>query len=590
MKNHILASIALFGIYRNKNYDTYNLIAQYISAVIAHKEYDTFTPTIIKEDLLELYGICIPTGVIKSVVKNRIEDIQLKDGAFRCSKIPKDKIDKEYSELTKEYGELFEELLKYVRQFNKETNLLSDDYIVNVFSDYLINGYSSESKLDRHFAAFVAGAMDNVNLHQKIDLLSSGLISYKGLSYADSLGTGSWTDKLTIYLDTEFLFSCAGYNGTYYKMVFDELYELIKEVNVLHRKRTRKEEDIITLKYFKDTREVYTSIFNLVKSLINSNAVPDPSRKAIVKLVNESVSEFDVDIQKAQIDSIVKDNYHILYDDNDYDKFIVDPRYVLFDDSALQSLNEKYNSCDDDVIKRKIDYISRILTIINGLRGNASEKVFEKCRYVFLTGSHIGHGASISVRGEDKYVGLATDVDFLVSRLWFRLNKPLSNNRIPVSLDLIARAQAVLTRDVTQKIRMMYEDLVKKNLTDTDKQNLYAILKDADGFLEPYNNTSLEDVLTFIERTNLDDLIEQHHQLKKKAETVQTVTDELMLTKGELTKTKFVVQELKRKVDEENSKTAELVANNNHKDKMIRCLSIVVSILVIGLILLLWVK
>ena len=44
MKNNLLASIALFGIYRNNNQDTYDLVAQYISAVIAQKEYVSFKP------------------------------------------------------------------------------------------------------------------------------------------------------------------------------------------------------------------------------------------------------------------------------------------------------------------------------------------------------------------------------------------------------------------------------------------------------------------------------------------------------------------------------------------------------------------
>ena len=73
MKNNILASIALFGIYRRKNLDTYDLVAQYISAVIAQKEYSEFTASMIQADLKEMYKIDIPIGVIKSVCKKRIK-------------------------------------------------------------------------------------------------------------------------------------------------------------------------------------------------------------------------------------------------------------------------------------------------------------------------------------------------------------------------------------------------------------------------------------------------------------------------------------------------------------------------------------
>ena len=97
MKNNLIASIALFGVYRNSNQDTYDLVAKYISAVIAQKEYCSFTPANIQNDLKELYLIDIPIGVIKSVCRNRIEGVNLSDGVFTCTRIPKDKIEKEYS-------------------------------------------------------------------------------------------------------------------------------------------------------------------------------------------------------------------------------------------------------------------------------------------------------------------------------------------------------------------------------------------------------------------------------------------------------------------------------------------------------------
>ena len=56
MKNNILASIALFGVYRKKNLDTYDLVAQYILATIAQKEYTTFTASTMKDDLKEAFS------------------------------------------------------------------------------------------------------------------------------------------------------------------------------------------------------------------------------------------------------------------------------------------------------------------------------------------------------------------------------------------------------------------------------------------------------------------------------------------------------------------------------------------------------
>ena len=85
--------------------------------------------------------------------------------------------------------------------------------------DYLIDGYSAEPLLDNLYAAFISEIDEESDTRAQIDVLSSGLVIYNGLRYSDTASC-SWTDKLTIYLDTEFLFSCAGYNGEYYHKLF----------------------------------------------------------------------------------------------------------------------------------------------------------------------------------------------------------------------------------------------------------------------------------------------------------------------------------------------------------------------------------
>ena len=120
MKNNILASIALFGIYRRKNLDTYDLVAQYISAAIAQKEYSEFTASMIQADLKEMYRIDIPIGVIKSVCKNRIKGVMISNGSFTCVRFPKDEIEQEYNELKADYDDLFNPLIVYVRKETQE--------------------------------------------------------------------------------------------------------------------------------------------------------------------------------------------------------------------------------------------------------------------------------------------------------------------------------------------------------------------------------------------------------------------------------------------------------------------------------------
>lgn len=587
MKNNLLASIALFGIYRNKNLDTYDLVAQYISAVIAQKQYSSFTPDTMQSDLKELYQIDIPLGVIKSVCRNRIEEVTLKNKEFICDLLPKDEIEKEYNTLTADYDQLFKALIAYVK---KETEVYTDQTIKDRFADYLVEGSIEDTKLNNLYAAFISSNQSDKDIRQKIDLLSSGLISYNGLSYTETAGTsGAWTDKLTIYLDTEFLFSCAGYNDSYPQAVFQELYELIKEINASYRRRTKKEDNLVELKYLKDTRDVYQSLINTAKSLKENNGVPDPSKKALLKIMSESVTAFDVNTHQAKIDSAIKDTYHIIYDDKDYSSFITDPRYVLYDEKTVTAIDVKLNPQKDENTTHKIDYYSRVFTIINGLRGGQHVGIFEQCRYIFLTGSRIGHSTSKAARADNKTVSFATDIDFLVSRFWFKLNKQLVTNHIPVSLDIVARSQATLTREVSRKVKLLYEELRLKNLSEDEQKSLYANLTEAERFLEPYNSTFTEDVLTFIDYQNIDDMIKDQKILKQKAAEAEKVKKELSEMKSQLAQREEQIAGMKEdsvaKDKQHQKDQADTVAENTRLAKMNKWLIVAFVVLAIAFVL-----
>ena len=69
-------------------------------------------------------------------------------------------------------------------------------------------------------------------------------------------------------------------------------HDLRREINASYRRRTKKEDNLVELKYLKDTREVYQSLINTAKSLKENNGVPDPSKKALLKIMSESVTVF----------------------------------------------------------------------------------------------------------------------------------------------------------------------------------------------------------------------------------------------------------------------------------------------------------
>lgn len=594
MKNNLLASIALFGIYRNNNQDTYDLVAQYISAVIAQKEYVSFKPDTIQSDLKEMYQIDIPISVINSVCKNRIEGLSLSKGVFTCSRIPKDEIENEYAELSASYEALFTLLIALI---NKDEEKYSEKVIKDNFAEYLIYGSTEDTILNNLYAAFIAGNQESTEIRQKIDLLSSGLISYNGLCYTDSAGnSGAWTDRLTIYLDTEFLFSCAGYNGEYAHAVFQELYDLVKEINASYRRRTKKEGELVDLKYFKETRDRYLALISSAKAYMEKKGTPDPSKRALIKIISESNTVFDVDTHRATIDTAIKDTYHIQYDDRDF-AYGTDRQYVIFDEPTVTAIAKDYNPKNDASTTRKIDYYTKIYTIINGLREGKSVGIFEKCRYIFLTGSRIGRGASLAIRPDNKSVTVATDIDFLVSRFWFKLNKQLVPNHIPVSLDIVARSQAALTKEVSKKVKTLYEELQKKNLSESEQKTLYANLAEAEMYLAPYNSSSTADVLSFIDYKNVDEMIDDLRAMRRRVADAERQEKELSAAKGKIAAQDVEIEGLKKSMveaQEAHKKTQDDAhTKGEQKDKTIKWLKIAVAalvVLVIGLIIVLITK
>ena len=221
---------------------------------------------------------------------------------------------------------------------------------------------------------------------------------------------------------------------------------------------------------------------------------------------------------------------------------------------TVTTLAKNFNPRQDDATTKKIDYYARVYTIINGLRGGKGVGIFEKCQYIFLTGSRIGRGASMAVRPDSKSVTVATDIDFLVSRFWFKLNKQLVPNHIPVSLDIVARSQAVLTREVSRKVKTLYDELKLKNLSDEEQKTLYANLAEAERYLAPYNNTSTEDVLSFIDYKNVDEMRADLRDLRRRVADAEKKDKELADAKGRIAQKDDEIAGLRKESEEMGKK------------------------------------
>lgn len=534
LHNEQIAAISVFGVYKTENRDAYDVIADFTKAAITIKKEIEITPEVIQNNLMELYSLNIPVSIIKGVLKNRLKDVVSKNnGAYVVTSSLQDDISSKIDELIKAYNVILFDLKSFlVNSVKKVPSLnLDEDFIVNQFAKFIIDDYADE-RLEPYFSAYIISKKDDKDFRSYFERFAAGLISYYGLQYFDNNNNiGSWPKdcKLSIFLDTEFLFDCAGYNDSYYKKIFDEFKSLVDEINKPYRNKP-----IIELKCLPETLTSFERVINTAKTLVDKKQAPDPSKEAILKIVTESHDIFDVETHRAKVLSEVKKS-NISFETNDYSSYSVDPRYVTFGEEEYEKYLAEYSSSNPENAEAKINYYTKVLTIINGLRGGVSKTSFENCRYIFLSNSRIGHRIAYNqARVNDNAVPLATDIDWLVSRFWYKLNKSFVNTRIPLSLDIVARSQASLSEDVCLVIKKRFDDIKKKNLEDETKQQLYASIRTIPKEIELYDSTNLPDILDFISYEDTEAYITAQYKMKESAAQSEKNKREAQKAKAEL--------------------------------------------------------
>lgn len=532
MHNNTIAAISLFGEYRRDKKDVHDIIADFIKAAISIKREPSYTPAIMKDYLLELFGIDIPTSVIKSVFKNKIKEAKSENSTYTISNFPDNNIENRICSLRKTYDSILDTLKSYIQEVAPAVMQTYPTLTIeSEFTAFLMDEKVA-SDLYELFSAFLVNNRINQDYYNKF---SAGMIAYSGLKYIGNTGSvGSWKEKLVVYLDTEFLFHCAGYNDKYYQLVFDELHSLIVEIN---SKCKPGEQPIVELRYLQDTKEVFDRFFRAAKEHVESGLAPDPSKKAFVKIITESTTVFDVDAHKANVLKAIRAK-GILLDDKDHTDKVVNPSYVIFGADDLDNLREKLKTEYNGTTETKLDYYVRVMTIIYGLRQGIDYPAFENCRYVFLSGSRFARTISYYFSTQfQRKIPIITDIDFLISRMWFKLNKTLSSNSIPVSLDVVARSHAALSEEVCIKAKQLYEELKSKKYTKEQQEVIYDDLRRVTSESLIYDENSLVEVLAFCSYGSTDEILQAHHDLKQKARDAERKEHEIEALKSELGET-----------------------------------------------------
>lgn len=452
----LLASAAIFRSLYDNNKDIYDVIADFIRAYILLNSKWAFSSTECTRGVNDTFGFSIPEAIIRSCLRNRLKrnnELDIKKGLFTITDLfeKSNDIQSKFKASNDEFKEIKKKLIEHVGMYAVAE--INNDRLVNCFQDYLLNKSVPELYAG-YIAHFILKNENEADFKEKLNRIEEGLILYAGIQYSPDLSElGHWRGDLTVFLDTEHLFSATGLNGVLYKQIFDDLNTLVRDVNHAKRKRGK-----ISFRYFPDTKNEVDSFFYAAEKILENNSSIDPSKTAMINIVNGCKSKSDILEKKAKFECDLT-RLKILAEE--FDDYYKDPKFNVESVSGIEGLQNKYNGefgvhVFSDILKR--------FTKINYFRKGVSKESIDNVAAIFLTEKWLIRSVAFSdeVYEGRGFVPYATNIEFLTERLWFKLNKGFGKSPTPLSFDVITKAKLVLSSQFNNKISDEYRRLKTK--------------------------------------------------------------------------------------------------------------------------------
>lgn len=554
-KSRCLASVALFRELYSNQKDIYGVLSQFLKDIIIVNKKHQFNLTEITKLLNRTYDFKIPDAVVKTALK-RLDFLERSHGVYSLTDAQLLEKSHLFSEKHKEIKERNESIIDSLFDFieNHRKQKLQDDEkerIVNAFCNYLLSDETLQ-EYSEYISGFIIQNKRDVDFTKKLNTIKEGVILYSGLRYSSNINDlGSWNTDLIIYLDTEILFSLAGYNGELYKVLFDDFYEYVNEINTCSLKKVNKKR--IKLKYFREIKEEVEGFFKKAESIVEGKEKLNPSKAAMCTIVNGCVSISDVIEKKVILYQLLESKGISLDDNKDYYEN-KNHKFNIEDISTVNKLGEKVNIEDAANCLELLNYI-------NILRKNNNSNDFEDIGFMLLTANRtllqIAWDETIK---QSKDVPLATDLGFLTDKFWFKLNKGFGNNHNPKTFDVITKAQIILSSLINKSVSNSYEELqnrFKTNMiTEAEARAIIIELRKQAKKPEEISVDDITDVLSVISENSIEQFIQEQTHFKNKAQE-HAIENEIL--KGEITKQKevgaMVENELRKKLEQKSRET-----------------------------------
>lgn len=537
--NNLLASVALFSeLYNSDKFSSIpDILGEFIKGAVVFETNLNLNSTEIRELLRRTYGFDIPESVIRTTLKNSLKDIVSKGSDnyhFEISVVEDDKNFKSNVELINgKQDNILSELYKFIEI--KKNTLLTEPEKANVFKNFshflMDNSYSD--KYSELIGAFVVSKEADLTFKEELGAIKEGLILYQGINYsADINQLGSWKDELTIYLSTEHLFNCLGYNGLLYMEIFNDFLKLVNEINRSQINKNAKK--LIELKYFQETYDEIDHFFSSAESIKKGFKRLDSSKNAMVHILKgcDDVS----DIKKKQVIFFLElKRKGITMQDYSFD--IEKSQYNVVDGSLIENLKkiseEKQKPFDEEYCVTCL----RIFTKVNTFRRGVNNGPFEKIKHIYITennfAKYLGHNNKVKFGERD--IAFAKDIDYVISKFWFKLRKGFNDKAaLPITFDFVTKAKIIIASQINNAISTKYDLLQKKfkkgELTEELANELFYAYKEKPNTPELVTPENIDDSLLFLTNENfIEDFLRE--KTRKETEHKKILQEKELLEK-----------------------------------------------------------
>lgn len=547
MKNeNLLASISLFAELCNNKKDIRVVLNEFIKSVFSLEKIVSADSNKVKNLLDVHFGFVIPEGVIKSALNSlrnqgafsKHEGQYYYLGTFDNGNEIRVGVD----EKLKEQTQIEKELLEYIKLKKKiEISDKDKETIFSCFSSYLLDAKITDD-YSSIISQFVINRSSELDFISALDNIREGVILYQGIVFSSDLNElDKWNKELIVYLDTELLFNSYGINGELYQKLFDDFYELVKDINL----KSGNNKKLIHLKYFSEVEQEIQNYFYVAEKILLKEATPDPSKPAMIKILEGCSTISDIVRKKADLFDNLKSR-GISEFSMDFDP-VDNPQFNIIDNSLLERYIDKHN---EEQSEKKCLRILEMFSKIKTLRGGVSNTFFENVGHIILTGKGMALQISqdLDVKNNKKDIPFATDIYFVTSRLWFKLNKGFNlSGKIPSILSVVAKAQVILASQINDKVSKKFSDLkkeVKDGTMSTERaQSQYYALRSRTFKPEDITESNVNEVVDFIFEDDFEKYLTEKSHLENKAKRLEEIEREAEEFKAKIISSEVLIKE-----------------------------------------------